>query len=207
MASKVKRSIFDPQDAESAALTLAYHMPQGRAWDMSDDSNIFNLIRALSKNFQMVEEAIDELENEFDINNTYDLIEEWETSVGIPNSCIASTGDIETRRQQVLRRFKKTPIVTLADMQEYVDEVFPDDGIVLVNGTEYFSYEYDYEFEYLGDINERFIIVAKVPFINEFEYDYEYEYTGGPDTDLLRCVLEPVIPANVVLYITFVSGA
>ncbi|MCP4088198.1 MAG: DUF2313 domain-containing protein [Gammaproteobacteria bacterium] len=208
MSSHVKESIFNAQSLDEATDTLGYHMPQGRAWAIGkEDSNIRNLLGACARGFLTVEELIEELAREFDISQTYDLIEEWEESVGIPNECILSIGDIQNRREEVIRRLRKVPIVTLEDMQSYVDELFPDDGIVLYNGTEYFSYEYVYEYTYLGDINERFIIVAEVPFENEFEYTYEYTYTGGPDTELLRCVLEKVIPANVVLHIEFITGA
>lgn len=203
---KVLKTIFNAQSLEDAALTLSQHMPTGRAWAVGvEDSNINRLITSLAKNFQTVEELIEELAREFDINQTFDLIEEWEESVGLPDNCLVTTGPIEERRSQVLQRLRKEPVVSIGQMQALVDEAFPGGNIVLYTGTDYFNYEYTYEHSYIGNINERFILVAEVPFTNEYEYDYEFNYTSDQDTDKLRCIIEPILSANVVFHIEFVS--
>jgi hypothetical protein len=153
-----------------------------------------------------VQELIESLAREYDVNQTVDLIDKWEESVGIPDRCLFRSDSLEERRTQVIQRLRKRPIVTIGEMQKIVDDLFPNSGITLVAGTDFFSYEYEYESTYIGDINEKFVLVAVVPFANEYEYDYEYEYTGAPDVSKLQCVLERIIPANSVLFIEFTTA-
>jgi len=201
-----------PATEEDAGRILADHMPQGRAWDKKhfQGSNLNGLVRGLSSNFQSVQEKIFELVQEFDINNTVGFLDEWEKSVGIPDECIFQFTTISERQQRVIQRLRKTPIVTLAELQDYIDSFFPDDTITLSNGTALTSFEYDFEVDFLGDINDKFIIKADVEtesnvFGSEFEYGFEFEFSGGPNTFLLECLLRNVIPANVAILINFVE--
>ena len=81
-------------------------------------------------------------------------------------------------------------------MQDFVDAIFPGGGIILFTGVEYYSFEMTFESIFLGDLNEKFIIVAEIPEAAPFfEYDFEFEFTGATDNEKLRCVLEKIIPA------------
>jgi len=204
---KVTESIFNAQSLDEATNTLGAHLPQGKAWSVGVEGSIVrDLISACARTFQISQESIEQLSLEYDISKTVDLIDEWEESVGIPDACLYSVTSIEDRRKQVIQRLRKQPIVKIQEMQAFVDDLFPNYNITLYTGKEFFSYEYDNEYTYIGDINERFVIVATVPFDNEFEYEYEHTYSGAPDVDKLRCVLEKVIPTNVVLHIEFISS-
>ncbi len=199
----VQKSIFDPQSLDDAFLTLRQHIPQGRAWGSGDNSPVMqSLVRAMARPFQIAQEYIKKLADEYEIPQTTDLIEEWEESVGIPDQCLFSEDTLGNRRMQVLNRISKQPIQSLSDMQTFVDNNFGENMVVLRSGSEYFgSYEYNYEINYRGDFNDRFVIVAEVPLSAGFEYDYEYTYQGGVDEERLRCIIEQFLPANQVLLI------
>ncbi len=204
----VPRTILDAPTLETTVKQLSEHMPQGKVWEAKvvPETNLQALMFGVAKPFNITQELIETLADELNINTTDFLIEEWETSVGLPSKCTGPISDLDDRRIAVIERFRKIPIVTLAEMQSFVNDKFPNAGIVLKLGRVVFTFEYDFEFTFLGDFNEKFIIVAEIPSQEPFfELEWEIEFTGGVDTTLLRCVLEEVIPANVVLIIEEVS--
>lgn len=201
---------FTPPELEGTTRQLAQHLPQGRAWEAKSvpDTTLYKVLAGMAAPMNAVQQQQFALLLEFFVLNTDQFIEKWETSVGLPNDCFPATGTLAQRRAAVLRRLNKRPIVTLAEMQAYVDEIFPNQGIVLYNGTEYYGFEYEFEGTFLGALSDRFIIVAEIPVQQpEFEYEFEFEFTGAVDTTRLRCVLEEVIPATTILLIEEVSRA
>lgn len=201
-----------PQTLYESAQILSDHMPVGRAWDNKNnpDKNIYKLVKGLSSVTLSVLDQIYLLSNQFDINQSDDLIDDWEASVEIPDDCIFQFTDLEQRQNRVMQRLRKEPLRTLAELQEYINTFFPDQIINLSAGTGTSTFEYEFEYEFLGGINDKFIIVSDVVIegsISEsgFEYEFEYEFTGGTDTTLLECLLRKVIPANVAILINFVE--
>lgn len=197
-----------PPDLDAAGNLLAEHMPEGRAFGKKceDGSVMSELIKGIASDFMIVQEEIFELASQFDINLSVDLLPDWETSVGIPDDCIFQFTTLEKRRDRVIQRLRKIPLVTLDELQLFVDSFFPSDNIILKPGSEAFTFEYDLEFTFLGDVNEKFIIIAEIPITGDgFEYTFEFEFSGGPDTSLLACLLRKVLPANVLLITEFVG--
>lgn len=192
---------------ESTSQQMADSLPDGCAWSLKneDDSNLRKLINSLSVAHNTVQQLIELLDDEFRINQTYDLLDEWEESVGIPGECIGLYSTIAERRQAVIDRFKKQPIVTLADMQAYVDALFPGVGIVLYPGWEYLGgFEYEFEVPLWSAVGERFVLVARVPIPPDgFEYEFELQFEGLPDVTELECLLNQINPACVYVLIDY----
>lgn len=201
----VTDKLFKTPSINETANQLADHMPQGRVWESKyiENSNLRGLVVACASPFNISQSFIELIANEFDINQTTLLIGEWEKSVGLPDDCIGELTDIAERRAAVIRRLNKTPIVNMAELQAYVDILFVGAGIVLKTGVEYYDFELSFESDFIGDVNTKFIIVAEIPATGEtFEYDFELEFSGATNDEKLRCVLEEVLPSNVVLVIT-----
>jgi len=201
----VTKDIFKTPTQSGTTAQLVEHLPQGKAWEAKavDGTTLQALVSGAAKPFNTTQKNIEVLCNEFNINTTTSiLINEWEESVGLPDECLGVTSDLQARRDAVIQRLRRTPFVTLAEMQAYVDELFPGAGIILFTGVEYYTFEYDFETIFLGEIDEKFVIVAELPVQDpKFEYEFEYQFTGAADQTKLRCVLERVIPANVLLII------
>lgn len=205
----VDKAIFKTPTQEGTTNQLADHLPKGKAWEAKSvfDSNLRSLVSAAAKPFNTTQKNIEVLCNEFNINETDLLLTEWEESVGLPDDCLEGTiTDLDERRTAVIQRLRRTPIVTLAELQTYVDGIFPDAGIILFTGVDYYLFELNFEANFLGDIDEKFIIVAEIPSqVPKFEYDWEIDFTGATDQTKIRCVIERVIPANVLLKIEEVA--
>lgn len=197
-----------PKNLDEAGIILAGHLPQGRAFGKKCESGsvMHGLIKGMASDFMIVQEEIFELASQFDIDLTVDLLPDWETSVGIPDDCIFQFTTLAKRRDRVIQRLRKIPLVTLAELQAFVDSFFPDDNITLKPGSEIFTFEYDFESDFLGNENEKFIIIAEIPVTGDgFEYTFEFEFSGGPDTSLLKCLLRKILPANVLLITEFIG--
>lgn len=200
----VTREIFDAPTIDGSADQLAEHMPQGKAWEAKrvEGSQMRGVVAAMAVPNNRNQQLIETLMREIDVNQTTLLIDEWEESVGLPDACLGAGGTLEQRRSRVIERLRRTPIVTLAEMQGLIDAFFPDRGIRLIAGRDFFTFEYTFEASFLGDVDERFILVAQVPSQDpQFEYDFEIDLVAGLNLDQLRCVLERVIPSNVYLFI------
>lgn len=195
--------LFKAPDNDGTANQLADHLPVGDVWAAKNvqGTNLRALVKACAVPFNYVQAKIEELQKEFNIDTSTLLLPEWEDSVGIPD-CIEISGQTLTqRRNAVKRRLRKEPIVTLEDMQAYLDELVPDSGVVLRKGVDVFNFEYDFEIEFIGNINDKFIIVVEVPSSEPFfEYEFEMDFTGATNTDIIECILRRVVPCNVYLY-------
>lgn len=185
---------------------MADCLPSGRAWGLRNDpaSNTRKLINCLSVVHNRAQQQIETLSDEFNIDETFDLLEDWEKSVGLPDQCIGLSQTIQDRRQDVIKRLKKMPIVTIADLQAYINALFPGLGVTLYPGYDYYSFEYEFEVPLLGGVSDKFIIVAEVQLSeNIFEYEFEMEFEGGVDTTRLECLLNKILPACVYLIIEY----
>lgn len=200
--------IFEAGDSDDYANRYAQHMPVGWIWNAKNVTGTVMraFVAACATPFRLVNEIIFLVQNDFHVPNCTFLLEEWEESVGLPDSCFGQTNDIVERRNRILQRLARSPLVTLQQFQEYVDLLFPNIRIKLRPGTEVYSFAYTFEFEFWGAINEKFVIVADVPPQGErFEYDFEFPFEGATDFDLLRCAMRRIMPANVALHIREVN--
>lgn len=200
----VTKAIFKAPNTEGTANELASHMPDGQVWEAKyiDGTNMRGLVYGASNPINKTEQLIEILSEEFDINQTTLLIDEWENSVGLPDECFGVVTDIGTRRQLVLDRIKKSPFVTLAELQSFVNAFLDGIDVTLYPGKPYFSLPYRLPQHLIGDVNKRFILVAEVDRGGEsLPYKLPQHLVRGIDEDRIRCLLEKVIPANVYLII------
>lgn len=197
-------SILKAPSLDNTVIQLGEHMPRGKLWESKSikESNLNSLMRGMATPLNILQQNIENLANELNVNKTVALIGEWETSVGLPDDCTGVVTDLNQRRADVKERLGKQKIVNLVELQAYVDRKFTDFNVTLKTGVDVFTFEYTFEIQFLGDVSDKFIIVAEIPPQGEqFEYTFEYELTGTIDQTLLRCIIEKVIPVNVVLVI------
>ncbi len=196
--------LFKTSTQAQTAQQLADSIPQGRAWAAKnvDGSNCRKLINSLAVAHNSVQQQVELLADEFQILQSVELLTDWEGSVGLPGECLGTAETLVERREKVINRLRKQPIVSLSDFQTYLDELFPDLGLIVIPGSEYFTLEYDLPVPLLGDVDEKFILVITIPVSgNELEYDLEIDLEGGTDVSSLECILQKIAPANVLVMI------
>ena len=80
-------NIFTAPTEEQTAQQMADSVPNGKVWAAKniEDTTVRKLINSLAIAPNLVQQKIQELEFEFNIDNTTLLLPEWEVSVGLPD--------------------------------------------------------------------------------------------------------------------------
>jgi hypothetical protein len=81
------------------------------------DSNFGKLMRAFAVEFGRNQEILNELAVQHNITNTVNLLEEWESALGIPDDCFSNAlpTTIEDRQRQCVAKFAKMNIAIYDD--------------------------------------------------------------------------------------------
>lgn len=72
-------------------------LPPGKAWTRDPDAVLTALLVALAAELARVDARVDALQNETDPRTVGELLEEWETVFGLPDTC---TGQLPTLAQR-----------------------------------------------------------------------------------------------------------
>ena len=190
-----------PETLEEAALILADHMPQGRAWGSKSipGSGIHGLVKGLVTDFLEVLQKIYELSIEFDINQSVHLLDDWEESMGIPNECIYDLVTLQERRDNILGQFSQLPVVNVDDF-ETLGSQLTGLSVTVEPGLVYdhiFSLKFPVTFDHDG---LRFVMyVTFGSEIETFPYTFPFTFISSERFDIVKCVFERVKPANVLI--------
>lgn len=195
---------------DEMARLMAEFLPGGRAWDKkyNPESNMYKFLKGLSPAYIEIQKQINNLKQEFNINTTVDLIDKWEASVGLPDICLGPLTDIRQRREYVIARFRKTPIVTLQEIESILRAFFPDTQLNLYSGHSYYGFERTFERSFGYGLQSLFIIVVELDFsgtTETYEYTFEHKFAGGINSEQIKCFLKNFISANVLIVITYTT--
>ncbi len=84
-------------------LELIYKLlPPGSAWQINKDSVLYRLIDGLAAEFQRFENRFNVLIREMDLQQTSELLTEWETAFGLPENCMRDMTFNEAQRRENL---------------------------------------------------------------------------------------------------------
>lgn len=208
-------NLFNPYSVDENALLLAAHLPIGRAWErgFSPDSNLGKFLRGLAAEFYRMEVLSSDIVREMDINQTNDLLVEWEKSVGIPDECFIQldTKTLAERRNAVLLKFSKFGGVQTPEDFERVALSF---GITcnVYSGASVSGLMFPLSFPIIFMSSYSSYLEASHTIIVEITGTYTTSYTfalpfpipfsTGPQT-FLQCIFRKLAPANVEVEVIF----
>ena len=86
------------------ALAMMALLPRGRVWQRTQDSNQYKLIEGLARTYQDVDAAAAQLLVDAFPASTTALINEWNSTVGIPDPCFGAPETIEQNRQFIVTK-------------------------------------------------------------------------------------------------------
>lgn len=72
-------------------------LPSGQAWNRDRNSNLTGLLKVASVEFSKIHGRADDLLNEAHPTTTLELLEEWETEYGLPDTCTGAEDTIQER--------------------------------------------------------------------------------------------------------------
>lgn len=204
--------LFNPYTVDENALLLAEHIPIGKAWQagFSYESNVGKFLRGLAFEFYRFQLLASNLAKEIDIRQTDQLIEEWERSVGIPDSCIRVFSTLAERRALVEQKFAKFGgVQTAQDIENAalglgftVDVYYGAAGggfsFPMTFPTIFISYA-DYKEE-----SHTIIIVITGTYISDDTFALPFPLPFGiSPTQYLSCIFTKLAPANVNVLVYF----
>jgi len=101
-------------NADAYKCLLRSLLPQGAAWPIDDDTDLLKTISALSKEFERIDQRVDQLMLEIDPRTSSELLNEYENALGLPDNCITSVLTFAERRQNafVALTLRSIPNVT-----------------------------------------------------------------------------------------------
>lgn len=182
--------------------SLANYLPNGEYFRAKniDNSNLRKLLKALSYEFGRVEAKLKELEDEEYIPYTFNLIEQWERSLGIPDECFNPEGQtIELRRKYVIAKYALMNLTSTPDFIALAD--FFGIRIEIFNGithSDYFPFTFSIYF-FDGIKSTKFTMFVHFLDIyrpsNIFPLTFPITFTDAPN--LILCLFEKLKPAPV----------
>lgn len=200
--------LFNPRNQAFHALMLAKHFPTGKLWEavFNGDKNLGKLVIGLGVEYYRLSVLIKKVETEMDINQTSDLILEWEKSVGIPDDCFSNNADLATRRLQVREKFSNFGGVQKASDFVRVAAVFGFDVTVNPASTGS-SFPLIFPILFVGDARTVHHTIL-VEFVGGSIADDLFPLTfpiqfGSGGQAFLQCIFDVLAPANV--QVTFID--
>lgn len=204
-----------PRDGDTVAL-LERHLPSGVAWIAfrTPGKVASRLIAAVSGVFSDAWSFMCRMTAELDPRTTFDLIENWEQAVSLPDECLPGTATIEQRRDQVMFRLAMRRWTTAQDWKDLAElfgltiDVTPGWYVQEPALFGYFTFPLRFDiFPKLGRFRV-YIDITNVEFAG-FEFgspgtnaDIGFPIPFGDIDERIgrfRCIIERVRPANVVV--------
>lgn len=109
--------IFARRDIEQYADSLAMYLPGGELFAAKNinGSNLRAMLRGLAWELYRANGYLREYSSDVIPDQTYKLIDEWESALGIPDGCFSGAGTIDERRDAVLLKLASLGVQTASD--------------------------------------------------------------------------------------------
>jgi uncharacterized protein YmfQ (DUF2313 family) len=205
MTTVDKQQVFIENSIEVNTESLANYLPGGELFRAKriEGSTLRTLLRSISLELGRLEAKLQELADEYYIEDTVNLLEEWENAVGIPDDCFKTDNQtIEWRRKQVIA---KLALMNVTTPQDFVDlAAFFDIRVQILSGHEFFEgFPFTFPMTFYNSAKEaRFTMIVYFPDIpspaNTFPMTFPILFAVDP-TDFIMCMFEKIKPAPVVL--------
>ncbi len=198
--------LFEP-DLNQADL-FAAHLPIGGVFDAAreEGTNFRALIEGLGEEYFRTEEGVHTVCEEMDPRITADLLPEWERSVGIPDDCFSTAGDIERRREAVLLKLGGFRVQTAQDFIDLAARL--GQTIEIEPGALSGIYPMAYSARYLGGPKiARFTMIVHFPDTTNTKYPQTYPGPYGAATGIVECVITHAVPSTVTVIFSYGTTA
>ena len=161
-----------------------------------EGSNLRKVLVGLANEFLRFRAKVDEVYDEYNINQTTNLIEEWEQVVGIPDECFGNTGTIEQRRMNVLLKLAGINATTAKQFEDIA--AILGFTVIVKSGVDESFLAQTLPFILLNGDEAAFTIVVdtiNLPFPSVLPQTLAFTL-GASETDILKCLFDKLKPAN-----------
>ncbi len=202
------------QAAGRAVDILLRHLPMGSAWITwrMPGKTAYRMILALADTYDRATSALCRLAEELDPRTTIDMIPEWETALGLPDTCLPSAATLAERRGLVILRLSHRRWTTASDWHQLAAlfglEIVITPGWWVQKPALYpncYPKRYDL-FPKLG----RFRVYIDFKNVDFGGYDYgvdgrgpgypvPYGMSQSNEMNAFMCLIDRIRPANVIV--------
>ena len=168
-----------------------------------DDSTLRKILLGLASEWLNFRDKINEVVNEYNLQKTTALIQEWEAFVGIPDDCIPVASTIEQRRLNVLLK--------LAGINATTEKQFKNVASILgynievSNGVSTSTFPLTLPFLLISEASAPFTIVITLPSsIKPSGFPLTFPFTlTSQQPAILDCLFNKLKPANTQLFFRY----
>ncbi len=196
-----KLSDFDKHSIVDNSDSLAFYLPGGNVFANARilETNIRKFFDGLSQELRRSECLIEDLVREYFPDTTESFIDEWESSVGIPDDCFDVASSLEERVSNVIIKLASLNVQT---RQDFIDLalLFGFD-VVIKGGTSFFGgFTYTFPINFptspRGDRHTMFVIFQPGTLEEIFPYTFPLKFGTGRQSTM-ECWFNKLVPANV----------
>lgn len=168
-----------------------------------DGSNFRKLFIGLGLEIGRAEGKLQEITNELDLENTNNLISEWEKAIGIPDACIPLQKDLDERRNNVIMKLVSLGVSTKEGFENLA--AILGFNVTVLPGIDKLVFPFAFPFLLVNE-NARWIMYVEAPAtISTSVFPYTFPFEFGTDlTLILRCLFQALVPSPVKVIFNFV---
>jgi uncharacterized protein YmfQ (DUF2313 family) len=184
---------------EQQAQTLANYLPGGTAFAAKNvtNTNTRKLLRGLADELMRSDEYIHLFRTDFLPDTTKYHISEWESAVGIPDTCMKGTGSDAERRLHVIIKLAWMALQTQPDFISLA--ALLGVSIAVEGGSIHGCFPFVFPIKFYPSAKaarHTIVITADLPEELNFTYTFPIQF-GTTAMSLMQCIFNRLKPAHV----------
>jgi uncharacterized protein YmfQ (DUF2313 family) len=198
--------IIEKRTQQEQARILANYLRDDKLHQAKNqkDSNLYKILVGLAEGWLDFRNNANAIVDNYNINNSLLLIEEWEKAVGIPDNIFDISGDIETRKRNILLKLAGSKAET-KEQFERIGEILGFD-IQVEPAFKYSRFTYTFPVLLLNEGSSPFVILVNInkslkP--NGFSFKFTFKFSID-SADILKLFFNKIKPSNTIIIFRYV---
>jgi len=198
--------IIEKRTQQEQARILANYLRDDKLHEAKnqENSNLYKILIGLAEGWLDFRENANDVVDNYNINNSLLLIEEWEQMVGIPDNIFDISGDIETRKRNILLKLAGSKAET-KEQFERIGKILGFD-IQVEPAFKYSRFTYTFPVLLLNEGSSPFVILVNInkslkP--NGFSFKFTFKFSID-SADILKLFFNKIKPSNTIIIFRYV---
>jgi uncharacterized protein YmfQ (DUF2313 family) len=198
--------IIEKRTQQEQARILANYLRDDKLHQAKNqkDSNLYKILVGLAEGWLDFRNNANAIVDNYNINNSLLLIEEWEQMVGIPDNIFDISGDIETRKRNILLKLAGSKAET-KEQFERIGKILGFD-IQVEPAFKYSRFTYTFPVLLLNEGSSPFVILVNInkslkP--NGFSFKFTFKFSID-SADILKLFFNKIKPSNTIIIFRYV---